>query len=159
MESKKHLRKRLFIDPRVQGALVMRVIMYWAFCLLTITIMLLCWRIFTGTSRIFYTHFEAMWFHFGPALIASFLLLPLVVVDVIRLSNRFAGPLLRLRRSMRELANGEHVEPIYFRSDDFWQELADEFNSIAVRVQDKRYSHEASREDVESQLELEEVAS
>ena len=39
-------------------------------------------------------------------------LLPLVVVDVLRLSNRFVGPLLRLRRSLRQLARGEYVEPI-----------------------------------------------
>jgi len=135
MENKKKLRKRLFVDPKVQGALVLRTVFYWVVCLVTITLMLLCWRIVTGPARMFYTHLDDMWFHFGPALVASTLLLPLVIFDMIRLSNRFTGPLLRLRRSMRSLARGEHVEPIEFRDGDFWQEFADEFNILAARVQ------------------------
>ena len=128
------MRKRLFVDPKVQGALVVRVLLYWIVCLITITLMLLCWSVLR-TPRMFYTHLDDMWFRYGPALVASFLLLPMVVVDIIRLSNRFAGPLLRLRRSMRALARGEHVEPIHFREGDFWQEFADEFNALLARVQ------------------------
>ena len=75
-----------------------------------------------------------MWFFYGPAAIASFLLLPLVIMDVIRMSNRFVGPLLRLRRSMRALARGEDVEPIEFRDNDFWHDFADEFNAVNARI-------------------------
>ena len=132
---KKALRKRLFVDPKVQGALVARVVLYWVVCLCTISMMLLCWRIITGPARMFYTHFSDMWFFYGPALIASFILLPLIVIDIVRLSNRFTGPLLRLRRCMRELARGEHVEPIEFRDDDFWHDIAEAFNGVIHRVQ------------------------
>jgi len=128
------LRRQLFVDPKVQGALVIRVVFYWVVCLITITLMLLCWSILR-TPRMFYAHFDDMWFHYGPALVASFILLPMVVADIIRVSNRFAGPLVRLRRSMRALARGEHVRPISFREGDFWQEFAEEFNAIAARVQ------------------------
>ena len=133
----KQARKQLFIDPKVQGALVLRVALYWVVCLMTLTLMLLCWRILTGPARMFYTHFDEMWFHYGPALIASFLLLPLVVVDIVRLSNRFAGPLVRLRRSLRALARGEDVRPIKFREGDFWHDFAEEFNEMADAVQAK----------------------
>ncbi len=135
-------RKQLFVDPKVQGALVLRVLLYWVVCLITITLMLLCWSI-VQTPRMFYTHFDDMWFHYGPALIASFVLLPMVIVDIIRVSNRFAGPLVRLRRGMRALARGEHVEPIMFRHGDFWKEFADEFNAVAARVQNGRPADEA----------------
>jgi len=131
------IRKKLFVDSKVQGALVLRVLLYWAVCLTTVTLMLLCWSILR-TPRMFYTHLDDMWFHYGPALIASLILLPMVVLDIIRVSNRFAGPLVRLRRSMRALARGEHVEPIKFREGDFWQEFADEFNAVAARVQGER---------------------
>jgi hypothetical protein len=127
-------RKQLFVDPKVQGALVLRVLLYWTVCLVTMTLMLLCWSI-VRTPRMFYTHLDDMWFHYGPALIASFILLPMVIVDIIRVSNRFAGPLMRLRRSMRALARGEHVEPIKFRRGDFWREFAEEFNAVVARVQ------------------------
>jgi hypothetical protein len=128
-------RKRLFVDPRVQGALVVRVVVYWFLCLLTVTLMLLCWRILTGPARMFYTHFDDMWFFYGPAAVASLLLLPVVVMDVLRLSNRFAGPMLRLRRGMRDLAHGQPVKPIEFRDGDFWQDFAQDFNAVLVRIQ------------------------
>jgi len=129
-------RKKLFVDPKVQGALVLRTALYWVVCLITITLMILCWRILTGPARPFYTHFDDMWFNFGPALVASFVLLPLVIIDIVRLSNRFAGPLVRLRRSMRALARGEEVPPITFREGDFWQDFADEFNALRARMRE-----------------------
>ncbi|MBN2580199.1 MAG: hypothetical protein JXB10_14515 [Pirellulales bacterium] len=145
---KKSKRKCYFVDPKVQGALVTRVVLYWFFCLLTITLMLLCWRIITGPARPFYMHFDDMWFFYGPAVVASLLLLPLVVVDIIRLSNRFVGPLLRLRRQMRALAHGEQVDPLGFRNDDFWREFADEFNAIAAQM--KHLSTPPAAEEQES---------
>jgi hypothetical protein len=132
---KEPLRKQLFVDPKVQGALVYRVILYWVFCLIAMGLMLLSWRILTGPARLFYTQIDDMWYFHGPALVASLLLLPLVVIDIIRVSNRFTGPLLRLRRSMRGLASGERVEPLYFREGDFWKDFADEFNEVIARVQ------------------------
>jgi hypothetical protein len=135
MATEKRERKQLFVDPKVQGALILRVVLYWVVCVVTITLMLLCWRIVTGPARPFYTHFDDMWFHFGPALVASFLLLPLVVYDIVQMSNRFCGPLFRLRRCMRALARGEHVAPISFRDGDFWPEFAQEFNTLLARFQ------------------------
>jgi len=65
-----HLRKQLFVDPKVQGTLVVRVVFYWVVCLITITLMLLCWSILK-TPRMFYTHLDDMWFHYGPASTSS----------------------------------------------------------------------------------------
>jgi hypothetical protein len=134
MAKKIKLRKYLFVDPKVQGALLIRVVVYWIVCLASITMMILCWRIITGPARMFYTHFDDMWFNFGPALVGAFLLMPLVLFDIVRLSNRFAGPLLRLRRSLRALAQGEEVAPLEFREGDFWQDFAREFNAVASRM-------------------------
>ncbi len=133
-KSPKELRKQLFVDPKVQGALILRVILYWAVWAVTISLMLLCWQIITGPVRPFATHIDNMWFHYGPALVASLLLLPIVIVDILRLSNRFTGPMLRLRRCMRQLARGEKVQPIHFRDDDFWQDFADDFNDVLEKV-------------------------
>jgi hypothetical protein len=128
-------RRQLFVDHKVQGALVMRAISYWFMCLLTVALMLLCWRVLTGPARLFYRHLDDMWFHFGPALIASLILLPIIVVDIIRLSNRFAGPMLRMRRAMQNLAKGERVPPLQFRDNDFWKDFAQDFNALLARVQ------------------------
>lgn len=128
-------RKQLFVDPKLQGALILRVVLYWVICVVTITLMLLCWRIITGPARPFYVLFDEMWFHFGPALVASFLLLPLMIYDIVQISNRFCGPLFRLRRCVRALARGEHVAPISFRDGDFWPEFAQEFNALLAKLE------------------------
>jgi len=147
MSSNKNFRRRFFVDPQVQGALILRVVLYWVVCLVTVTLMLLCWRIATGPARLFYTHFDDMWFHYGPAMVASCILLPLLVVDIVRLSNRFVGPLVRLRRAMRALARGEHVEPVSFREGDFWLEFAQEFNALLARVERQQTGPGPEREE------------
>ncbi len=112
-------RKHLFVDPKIQGALIVRVVLYWIVCLITFTAMLFCWRMMSGPVGTAPVPFEDMWLYYRPAILASFLLLPMVIIDIIQLSNRFVGPLLRLRRSMRALARGEDVEPLEFRGPDF----------------------------------------
>jgi len=129
------VRRHLFVDPKVQGALVIRVVLYWFVSLFAVGVFLLCWRVMEAPKAPLDMHCEDLWTHYGPACLASLILLPLVIVDLLRLSNRFVGPLLRLRRSMRKLARGEYVEPILFREDDFWRDFAEEFNAVVAKVQ------------------------
>lgn len=152
MSDKKHLRKLMYVDPKLQGSLIVRVVFYWVVCLIGISLMLLCWQIISGPPRPFSVHLGEMWSHYGAALVASLLLLPLVIVDILQFSNRFVGPLFRLRRSIRQLARGEKVEPIEFRDTDFWQDFANEFNTLARRVENQEtdgehHSHEPQEED------------
>jgi hypothetical protein len=60
-------------------------------------------------------------------------LLPVFIVDTIKISHRFAGPIFNLRRAMRNVGNGESPRPIKFRQNDFWQGLADEYNALLRR--------------------------
>ena len=134
--NKKFKRKKLFIDRKVQGALAIRVAFYWLCCVLTIGMLLLAWRALTNTDRLWYYDLDQIWYLYGPALVASLAMLPLIIYDMIELSNRFAGPMLRLRRAMRALARGEHVDPVRFRTGDFWHDFAEDFNTMVARVQD-----------------------
>ncbi len=133
--AKRNSRRFWFVDPKVQGILAARVVVYWLMCLLTVGLMIFCWRSMTDPIDQFYAHFREVWLYYGPAAIASLLLMPLVAWDVIRLSNRFAGPIVRMRRAMRALARGEHVEPIQFRDGDFWREFAADFNAVVEQLQ------------------------
>ncbi|MFN5709871.1 MAG: hypothetical protein ACK48X_17590, partial [Planctomycetota bacterium] len=54
--------------------------------------------------------------------------------DIIRFSNRFAGPMVRLRRFMKELGEVGDAPPLKFRDDDFWSELAKDFNLCRERI-------------------------
>jgi hypothetical protein len=149
MSDKKFVRRHLFVDPIVQGALIVRVVLYWVLCLIGMALMLLCWRIIAGPPQMFYTHLDDMWFYYEPAVMISCMLLPLVIIDVLRFSNRFVGPFLRLRRAMRELARGQYVEPLEFRGNDFWRETAEEFNSLRARLMAAADQPKADCEDQE----------
>lgn len=144
---KRPKRTQFFVDPEVQGALVARAIIYWVICTLSIALLLLCWRVLTGPARPVWFHLENMWFFYGPALIASLIVLPVAITDMIRVSNRFAGPMTRLRHGMRALAKGQRVPPIEFRKDDFWYEFAEEFNAVVREVEELRTREEEHFED------------
>jgi hypothetical protein len=128
-------RKQLFVDPKVQGALILRLLGYWAVTVITTAAMVLCWRFVVSPPQSFEAHIYGLWEVFGPAFVSSLLLAPLVVVDCVRSSNRFAGPLYRLRRCMRDLMDGMPVPPVYFRDGDFWSDVADEFNAVSAKFQ------------------------
>lgn len=50
-------------------------------------------------------------------------------------SHRIAGPLIRLKRCMDKLANGERVEKMRFRKNDEFKELAASFNKLYLKLQ------------------------
>jgi len=128
-------RVRYIVDPKLQGAVVLRVCTYWLACLVLGVSLLIIWRTFTGPARVFYLHFDDLWFQYSPIFVAWLCLLPVLVIDAVRFSNRFAGPIYRLRRSIKGLAQNEPVRPIKFREKDFWKGLDEEFNVLLRRMQ------------------------
>lgn len=134
----KSVRKQVFVDRALQGALVFRTVWYAVACVVLVTLLLLAWRILFGPARPFYAHLDDMWYFFGPALVAAVCVIPIVIMDMARFSNRFAGPVFRLRGAMRRLANGEPVESIQFRDGDFWKSFAEDFNEVARVVEAAR---------------------
>ena len=66
--------------------------------------------------------------------------------DSFRLSNRFAGPIGRVRHALHELAEGKPFVPIELRKGDFWPEIAQELNAAVERVTRKEAVEEDSLE-------------
>ena len=141
-------RRQLFVDRQVQGALLYRIAVYWCFSVLTVCLITLCVQAITYPDRPFleYFAFADFFTQYGPLVLTSLVLVPLIMFDVVAVSNRFVGPLLRMRRSMRELAAAQPVEPIHFRDKDFWQDVAQEFNLVVARVQDLEQQLAEARE-------------
>jgi hypothetical protein len=131
----KFKRKRLFVDRSVQGAFMLRAAGHWLLCVTMLTVVYTAVSLLVEPLRLFFPDTSGLWFCLAPAVVTTLLLLPIIVYDTVKLTHRFVGPMLRLRRGMRELAAGVHVEAIRFRDDDFWKEFADEFNALADRVQ------------------------
>ncbi len=125
--------KRNALDYRIHGALAVRIALYWMTCLAAITAILLVWHVVAVPGESIAAHLASIARVYGPAAIASLLLLPAVIFDLVRLSGRFTGPMFRLRRSLHDLAQGRPVAAVRFRHADFWEEFADDFNTVAVR--------------------------
>ena len=133
---KSFARKSYFVDRQVQGALVRRLLLQWLLFLAILIVVLPCWEIILSGDFLTPTA-DAMrqsWTHTVPVYIFLLALLPAFAWDTVKITNRFVGPILRLRRAMRAAANGEEVEPVKFRDGDFWSEFADDFNSLLDRI-------------------------
>lgn len=124
MDTKSNKRWRLFADPKVQGGLCIRVIIYWAICqcIFMSTISGFDWL--TQGSNESGSHFLFQ------GVIVSSLFLPLVLFDLMTFSNRFAGPVWNFRNKMQKLADGEQVENVKFRPGDFYSDLMNNFNEV-----------------------------
>ena len=124
--SKRH---HFLIDPKVQWAIIRRMMMHWSLTVLALLAIGIGVQLtYASESR---TFMEAMKNSFTaqlPLLCVMLMLVPVYVWDVVKLSHRFAGPLLRLRRILPDLGDGRRASHLRFRPNDFWQETAIDFN-------------------------------
>ena len=109
-------------------------------------LLIAAWSVFADRPATSTELFNNMWSSVGPALVASLFLLPLIVMDCIRWSNRYAGPMVRLHESLQELADGRSVAPLTFRKGDLWFEMAAQFNRISARLSELEALRAASPE-------------
>lgn len=142
-------RRQLYIDPAVQTAFILRAVFYWVTCLVTVVMMLVFTSMLAEPARLFYPNADSLWFRFVPTALTALLMLPVIVFDMLRLSNRLVGPVFRLRRGLRQLAEGQPVQPIHFRDGDFWRDFADEFNAVAAQLQAAQKTAARKSEDAE----------
>lgn len=123
-----------FVDPPVQGRLAWKVVVYWFFCLLAVEVFVACWVVWldrpTSSLQLVGIVMRVCALPFA----ASLLLLPIVVFDSIRFSHRFAGPMVRLRRGMKDLAEGRVARAVIVREGDFWEDFAEDYNRVVDRV-------------------------
>ena len=133
----KFQRRKSYCDPKVQGALVRRFLLHWLLFVFSAFTLLVVWQVLVSGDPIggFRQAFQEVMVRNLPVFVVLVLLLPVFIKDTITLSNRFAGPIVRLRESLRDWADGNPVRPINLRDGDFWQELADLFNRAVEKNQ------------------------
>ena len=127
-------RQVLISDGAIQGALLLRLALYGLGTLLYFAIIQLLDAALTHPAQsrwdIFFRFIDES-IYWAPGL---FVLLPLFAYDMLSMSNRFTGPVARLRGEMRRLIDGKLVHTVQFRRDDFWLDMADEFNTLREEV-------------------------
>ena len=127
-------RSRFFVARPVQGALIIRFVGYWGmYCLLSVVVGIVITyfgNVITGSQMGVRESLKNQ----IPFLISAFVLMPILVNDLVRFSQRFTGPICHLQNEIRRFNSGEEIEPIRFRKADFWQDLPVEFNEFVQKL-------------------------
>jgi len=127
-------RKKQFIDRHVQGALVFRLALHWCVFLVVGMSVSLVLQYLSDPFQPAGYHFALFVKNQAGFLLVMVCMTPVFLFDTVKLSHRFAGPILRVRRALAEMARGDVVERVKFRPGDFWMDIADDLNKVIDRV-------------------------
>jgi hypothetical protein len=127
-------RAKKFIDATVQGALARRIILHWLVFLGMALLVSFILQVLSNPFRPLSAHLQDVWWTHGPFLLVMLFLLPVFVVDTIKVSHRFVGPIFAMRRAIRDVVQGKPPRKLKFRQHDFWHDLADDYNAMLLRL-------------------------
>lgn len=122
-----------YIDAEVQGALLRRLVWHWAAFFACNAIGLVIWtRLIESPEASWTDSVRIAAAGSLPFFLISAALLPVFLLDTLKLTARFAGPMVRLKRALSDLRAGRSVSPLSFRGTDYWRQLADDFNAVVI---------------------------
>ena len=137
-EDKKFKRRNYFVNKQVQGIYALFIIMSVGVISLLVSMEIL---------RSFYNSFGALGdesFYNSVNIYFIIKVLILLVLGSILIgglslfaSHKIAGPIFRLNSSLKNLAKGKYEERLKFRKNDYFQEVADNFNRMAESVENR----------------------
>ncbi|WP_146515429.1 hypothetical protein [Rubripirellula amarantea] len=137
-------RRRALVDPEVQGDVLRKIAIHWVVFFVCNACALMIWiRLFEQPDVNWGQTFGDTAKRFLPFFIITLALIPAFVWDTLKLTNRFAGPILRLRSTLSDASRGLKVAPLHFRTNDYWQEIAENFNTVMAGSIDKNASGDA----------------
>jgi len=127
-------RKRYLVDRPIQLQIAGRVAIYWGAGMMFVILPLALIRTISG--GLFANNILHVCSDYWPVFAMMLALLPFAIVDSIRFSNKFAGPIYRLRTDLKRYEEGEKIEPIRFREGDCYTDLPDSINALISKVDD-----------------------
>lgn len=156
----KNRRSRKLIDRKVQGRLVVGIAAHWLLYFMLILCAIPMWHIITvsGFTKPFPTVLADSWAEMTPVFLFLAAVLPIFIWETIKFSNRFVGPMYRLHRTIRDINGGAPFRPIHFRENDFWHDVADDFNTMMKRLTEQDAGESVSKKSEEQAREEELVA-
>lgn len=132
---KKFKRSQTVVDREVQYGVVKKIAVHWLVLFVCNSIALMIWvTLFEQPEMGWRDNFAESFRRFLPFFVITAALIPAFVLDTLKLTNRFAGPISKLRGEMKNAADGKPVRPLHFRSDDYWCEVADGFNALIAKA-------------------------
>lgn len=113
-------RWRLFAKPDIQVPLIFRIAIYWLSCQALIAITIVGFQYLAGGTPAEGDRQPQL---LVPALIVSSIALPIALVDVIGLTNRYLSSIRRFESQLAELASDVDQKELEFKSDDPCREM------------------------------------
>jgi hypothetical protein len=142
-------RRRIWIDGRIQGILVGRIIIYWLATVAYFGIGIAVSQYCDQPHWTLAEHWQAWLAVAGPWIPSTCLLLPLVLYDIIRTSHAFTGPIVRVRNQLTKLCQNPNCTPIVLRQDDYWHDLIGPVNTVQHHVLSLHMAIQKQREFIE----------
>lgn len=134
MSSSTIKRRTALVDPEVQGGILRKIAFHWVAFFVCNAMALMIWiRLFEQPDADWGQTFSDALRRFLPFFVITLALIPAFVWDTLKLTNRFAGPIRRLRSALQDASEGRAVAPLSFRSNDYWKEIASNFNDVMKR--------------------------
>ncbi|MBB3210212.1 hypothetical protein FHS27_006058 [Rhodopirellula rubra] len=138
-------RSRTVIDREVQYGVVWKIAVHWMALFACNSIALVIWiGLFEQPDVSWKQTVVDSFRRFLPFFVITAALIPAFVLDTLKLTNRFAGPISRLRVELANAAEGRPVRHLKFRNNDYWLEIANGFNTLIDRAGLTAEQNEAS---------------
>lgn len=131
-------RTRFFVNSRVQGQILLRFAAYWVVYHIVLWHTLFLYRyceyrfeLAMGTPpQTFAQLYGTFCRQYYPIVFSALAVLPVLLWDIVKITHRLVGPLIRFQRSLERLTAGERVDPIQLRQGDYLQEFQQQFNAF-----------------------------
>ncbi|MEM9365876.1 MAG: hypothetical protein AAGD07_07750 [Planctomycetota bacterium] len=138
-------RQRTIVDREVQMGIIRKLALHWVAFFLCNAVALLLWtRLFEQPDLAWEEALMNAFRRLLPFFVISAALIPAFVLDTLKMTNRFAGPISRLRSELKNAAEGRPVSELKFRAGDYWAEIAANFNRMADRANLRGKEHHAN---------------
>lgn len=125
-----HERRYRKLVEGFQFRLFMRVVAYGLIFQLTLWILLFSFYLLRQGPGDLLAQYHEFFMDNYPVLLFAFILAPAFGWDAVRFSHRVAGPIVRFRKTLQQIAADEPVRRIQLRQGDELVEMQDDFNAM-----------------------------
>ena len=139
-------RKSIFVSGPIQGRLSTRLVLYWVLYHFVLWHALFAYRYveFRMANRLPDVAFRELYgdfvLHYYPIVLCAVSMLPIFIIDLVRLTHRIAGPIVQFQRKLKQMTAGEPVQRVRLRKGDFMEELEAVFNEYIDHYEQRRQS-------------------
>jgi methyl-accepting chemotaxis protein len=131
-------RKRFFVNSIAQGHILMRFAMYWTVYHIVLWHTLFLFRFFQYRFELmmgeppqtFGELYGSFCVQYYPIVFSAVAMIPLLLWDIVKMTHRIVGPLIRFQRALETLQRGERLNSVKLRDRDLLREYEAAFNTF-----------------------------